>query len=183
MLSIAAPASSHLRHCRRRRHGRTPARTGAERLAEVLAKLAITQAERIWRRRSAATRRHPSVGMQPPCILARYKTKNPDSSQVRVSAKLAKLPKITGGGSGNRTEAVHHREKLRSPTEFSVRGSGSGAPTCSTAQWIPYMSGFRGIGVVLLPNNMAYHFLHISLMALAEVAVIKPSRYGSSMYS
>ena len=29
---------------------------------------------------------------------------------------------------------------------------------CSSAKYIPYMSGFGGISVVLLPNNMVYYF-------------------------
>ncbi|GAA0858640.1 hypothetical protein [Aliiglaciecola litoralis] len=38
---------------------------------------------------------------------------------------------------------------LKSSTQFN----------CSTATWIPYMSGFGGIGVVMLPNNMLYYFV------------------------
>lgn len=35
----------------------------------------------------------------------------------------------------------------------------SGAAVCPRAKWIPYMSGFGGIGVVLVPNNMVYYFV------------------------
>lgn len=32
-------------------------------------------------------------------------------------------------------------------------------PICSKPKWVPYMSGFGGIGVVLLPNNMVYYYV------------------------
>jgi hypothetical protein len=35
----------------------------------------------------------------------------------------------------------------------------AGAPVCPNAKWIPFMSGFGGIGLVLLPNNMVYYFV------------------------
>ena len=35
----------------------------------------------------------------------------------------------------------------------------SGPPICSAARWIPYMSGFGGIGVVMLPGTMIYYFV------------------------
>jgi CubicO group peptidase (beta-lactamase class C family) len=35
----------------------------------------------------------------------------------------------------------------------------SGEAICPNAKWIPYMSGFGGIGLVLLPNNMVYYFV------------------------
>ena len=35
----------------------------------------------------------------------------------------------------------------------------SGAAVCPKAKWIPFMSGFGGIGLVLLPNNMVYYYV------------------------
>jgi len=35
----------------------------------------------------------------------------------------------------------------------------SGAAICPNTKWIPYMSGFGGIGLVLLPNNMVYYYV------------------------
>jgi CubicO group peptidase (beta-lactamase class C family) len=35
----------------------------------------------------------------------------------------------------------------------------SGAAICPNAKWIPFMSGFGGIGLVLLPNNMVYYYV------------------------
>lgn len=35
----------------------------------------------------------------------------------------------------------------------------AGPPMCGATKWIPYMSGFGGIGVVLLPNDMVYYFV------------------------
>lgn len=32
------------------------------------------------------------------------------------------------------------------------------ALSCSNDTWIPYMSGYGGIGVIMLPNNMTYYF-------------------------
>jgi hypothetical protein len=34
-----------------------------------------------------------------------------------------------------------------------------------------------------MPGGAGAHFLHNSLMAFGPVAVMRPSRYGSSMYS
>lgn len=35
----------------------------------------------------------------------------------------------------------------------------SDAAVCPNAKWIPFMSGFGGIGLVLLPNNMVYYYV------------------------
>ena len=37
--------------------------------------------------------------------------------------------------------------------------SASTQVTCSTPTWLPYMSGFGGIGVVMLPNDMVYYYV------------------------
>ncbi|GGW91100.1 choice-of-anchor D domain-containing protein [Alteromonas halophila] len=37
--------------------------------------------------------------------------------------------------------------------------SASTEVTCTTSTWIPYMSGFGGIGVVMLPNDMVYYYV------------------------
>lgn len=42
---------------------------------------------------------------------------------------------------------------------WNAASAETGAAICASAKWIPYMSGFGGIGVVLLPNNMVYYFV------------------------
>ena len=42
---------------------------------------------------------------------------------------------------------------------WNAASTETGAAICASAKWIPYMSGFGGIGVVLLPNNMVYYFV------------------------
>lgn len=42
---------------------------------------------------------------------------------------------------------------------WNAASTETGAAICANAKWIPYMSGFGGIGVVLLPNNMVYYFV------------------------
>jgi hypothetical protein len=42
---------------------------------------------------------------------------------------------------------------------WNVASATSGSPICSATRWIPYMSGFGGIGVVMLPGNMVYYFV------------------------
>lgn len=42
---------------------------------------------------------------------------------------------------------------------WDAGGTDEGAPVCPNAKWIPFMSGFGGIGLVLLPNNMVYYFV------------------------
>jgi hypothetical protein len=42
---------------------------------------------------------------------------------------------------------------------WNASDASTGSPLCGTTKWIPYMSGFGGIGVVLLPNNMVYYFV------------------------
>jgi hypothetical protein len=42
---------------------------------------------------------------------------------------------------------------------WDAGSTASGAAICPSAKWIPYMSGFGGIGIVLLPNNMVYYFV------------------------
>ena len=40
---------------------------------------------------------------------------------------------------------------------------------CSSAKYIPYMSGFGGISVVLLPNNMVYYFFSDTAKELNKI--------------
>ena len=42
---------------------------------------------------------------------------------------------------------------------WNAASTTSGTAICASARWIPYMSGFGGIGVVMLPNNMVYYFV------------------------
>jgi hypothetical protein len=42
---------------------------------------------------------------------------------------------------------------------WDAGGTDEGAPICPNAKWIPFMSGFGGIGLILLPNNMVYYFV------------------------
>lgn len=42
---------------------------------------------------------------------------------------------------------------------WNAASSDTGTPICPATKWIPYMSGFGGIGVVLLPNDMVYYFV------------------------
>ncbi|MFZ6756032.1 hypothetical protein ACO0K9_02340 [Undibacterium sp. Ji50W] len=42
---------------------------------------------------------------------------------------------------------------------WNAASTDTGTALCGSAKWIPYMSGFGGIGVVLLPNNMVYYFV------------------------
>ncbi len=54
-----------------------------------------------------------------------------------------------------------------------------GALNCRSPLWLPYMSGFGGIGVVMLPNQMVYYFVsdnhqHGFLTTLRELAKISP---------
>ncbi|NDV91347.1 serine hydrolase [Alteromonas sp. 345S023] len=37
--------------------------------------------------------------------------------------------------------------------------SASSQANCTTPTWLPYMSGFGGIGVVMMPNNMVYYYV------------------------
>lgn len=40
---------------------------------------------------------------------------------------------------------------------YDINGDKSVDYACSSATWIPYMSGYGGISIVLLPNNMIYY--------------------------
>ncbi len=42
---------------------------------------------------------------------------------------------------------------------WNAASTDAGAAICASEKWIPYMSGYGGIGVVLLPNNMVYYFI------------------------
>lgn len=42
---------------------------------------------------------------------------------------------------------------------WNAASTDTGAAICTNTKWIPYMSGFGGIGVVLLPNDMVYYFV------------------------
>jgi hypothetical protein len=42
---------------------------------------------------------------------------------------------------------------------WNAASTDTGAAICPATKWIPYMSGFGGIGVVLLPNNMVYYYV------------------------
>ena len=43
---------------------------------------------------------------------------------------------------------------------------------CSGAKWVPYMAGFGGISVVLLPNDMVfYHFSDNDEIAWGNTAI------------
>ena len=42
---------------------------------------------------------------------------------------------------------------------WNAGSADSGAAVCPTAKWIPFMSGFGGIGLVLLPNDMVYYYV------------------------
>lgn len=58
-------------------------------------------------------------------------------------------------------------------------GPAAGVPLCARPTWIPYMSGFGGIGVVLLPNDMVYYFVSDNAeygfkRTLAELHQIRP---------
>jgi hypothetical protein len=54
-----------------------------------------------------------------------------------------------------------------------------GTPLCAQSTWIPFMSGFGGIGLVLLPGNMVYYFVSDNheygfKSALVELNKIRP---------
>jgi hypothetical protein len=42
---------------------------------------------------------------------------------------------------------------------WNAASTATGTAVCASAKWIPYMSGFGGIAVILLPNNMVYYFV------------------------
>jgi len=42
---------------------------------------------------------------------------------------------------------------------WNAASTATGTAICSSARWIPYMSGFGGIGVIMLPNDMVYYFV------------------------
>lgn len=42
---------------------------------------------------------------------------------------------------------------------WNAASAATGAAICSDAKWIPYMSGYGGIGLVMLPNNMVFYFV------------------------
>ncbi len=57
--------------------------------------------------------------------------------------------------------------------------TGHGPALCEHDTWIPYMAGFGGIGLVLLPNDMVYYFVSDNheygfKSALAELNKIRP---------
>ncbi|MGZ8313980.1 MAG: hypothetical protein ACXW3B_02335 [Telluria sp.] len=57
---------------------------------------------------------------------------------------------LTAGGANSRY--------LHGFWAWNAASTDTGPAVCPAARWIPYMSGFGGIGVVLLPNNMVYYF-------------------------
>jgi hypothetical protein len=46
---------------------------------------------------------------------------------------------------------------------WNAASTASGTAICAGARWIPYMSGFGGIGVVMLPSNMVYYYVSDNL--------------------
>jgi hypothetical protein len=42
---------------------------------------------------------------------------------------------------------------------WNAASSEDGPALCRSASWIPYMSGYGGIAVVLLPRDMVYYFV------------------------
>ncbi len=56
---------------------------------------------------------------------------------------------------------------------WNAASTETGAAVCANAKWIPYMSGFGGIGVVLLPNNMVYYYVSDNLEYGFKKAVIE----------
>ncbi|MES2074091.1 MAG: hypothetical protein V4462_00595 [Pseudomonadota bacterium] len=57
------------------------------------------------------------------------------------------------------TAGAAHSKYLHGFWAWDAGSTDSGAAICPGAKWIPYMSGFGGIGIVLLPNNMVYYFV------------------------
>lgn len=49
---------------------------------------------------------------------------------------------------------------------------------CSSARYIPCMSGFGGISVILLPNNMVYYFFRDSAEYTFVNSVIQLNKIG-----
>jgi hypothetical protein len=48
---------------------------------------------------------------------------------------------------------------LHSFWRWNAAASGKGEAICPRDRWIPYLSGYGGIGLVLLPNGMIYYFV------------------------
>ena len=42
---------------------------------------------------------------------------------------------------------------------WNAASTAGGSAICDGVRWIPYMSGYGGIGIVMLPNDMVYYFV------------------------
>ena len=74
-----------------------------------------------------------------------------DSTLYNEAMQKTSVHGLTASGANNN---YHHGFWL-----WNLASADSGAAICPTTKWVPYMSGFGGIGVVLLPNNMVYYYV------------------------
>jgi hypothetical protein len=77
------------------------------------------------------------------------------------------------------TAGVTESRYLHGFWAWNSSSAAHGPALCGQDVWIPYMSGFGGIGLVLLPNDMVYYFVSDNheygfKSALIELDKIRP---------
>lgn len=74
-----------------------------------------------------------------------------DSTLYNEAMQRTSAHGLTASGANNN---YHHGFWL-----WNLASADTGAAICANTKWVPYMSGYGGIGIVLLPNNMVYYYV------------------------